>query len=60
MSSITGWTAGRYPCPWLLDRSRLIFIRPTAGDVTSAEVLASAAFWIGVWIAALVGCRGSG
>ena len=39
--------------PWL-DRSRLIFIRPSGGDVTNADVLASAAFWLGVWLAALL------
>ena len=39
--------------PWL-DASRLIFIRPVQGDVTSVEVLASAAFWIALWTAALI------
>src|SRR2546421_12445171 len=39
--------------PWL-DRSRLVFIRPLGGDVTSVELLASAAFWLGLWLAAWV------
>ena len=39
--------------PWL-DRSRLILIRPLAGDVTSLELLASAAFWLFLWISVLV------
>ena len=39
--------------PWL-DRSRLIFIRPVPGDVTSAELVASAAFWLALWLAALI------
>lgn len=39
--------------PWL-DRSHLIFIRPLPGDVTSAELLASAAFWLVLWLAALI------
>ena len=50
------WLDGRsipHVLPWL-DRSRLIFIRPGAGDVTSAELLASAAFWLALWLALLV------
>ena len=39
--------------PWL-DRSHLIFIRPLSGDVTSAELLASAMFWLVLWLAALI------
>ena len=39
--------------PWL-DRSRLVFIRPLGGDVTCVELLASAAFWLGLWLAAWV------
>ncbi len=39
--------------PWL-DRSRLIFVRPIAGDVTSAELLASAAFWLALWLSVMV------
>ncbi|HWO46234.1 MAG TPA: hypothetical protein VNO87_11760 [Methylomirabilota bacterium] len=39
--------------PWL-DGSRLIFIRPSGGDVTNVDVLASAAFWLAVWLAALL------
>jgi hypothetical protein len=39
--------------PWL-DRSRLIFVRPVAGNVTSAELLASAVAWFGLWVAVLV------
>ena len=39
--------------PWL-DRSRLIFIRPAGGDVTNLDLLASTAFWIGVWMGTLV------
>ncbi len=39
--------------PWL-DRSRLIFVRPFAGDVTSFELLASAAFWLSVWLSLFV------
>ncbi|TMG65474.1 MAG: hypothetical protein E6H82_11430 [Chloroflexi bacterium] len=39
--------------PWL-DRSRLIFIRSAGGDVTNLELLASTAFWIGVWMGTLV------
>ena len=38
--------------PWL-DPSRLIFVRPTDGDVTSFEVLASAAFWLALWLTVL-------
>lgn len=39
--------------PWL-DRSRLIFIRPLDGDVTSVELLVSAGFWVCVWLALLM------
>jgi hypothetical protein len=39
--------------PWL-DRSHLILIRPLQGDVTSGELLASAAFWLVLWLAALI------
>ena len=39
--------------PWL-DRSRLIFVRPLAGDVTSVELLASAALWVTLWLSVLV------
>ena len=39
--------------PWL-DGSRLIFVRPAGGNVTSADLLASTAFWIGVWVGALL------
>jgi len=39
--------------PWL-DRSRLIFVRPLAGDVTSVELLASAALWVTLWLSLLV------
>ena len=39
--------------PWL-DRSRLIFVRPVAGDVTRAELLASAAFWLAFWLTVMV------
>jgi len=46
------WLDGRQipaVLPWL-DRSRLIFVRPIAGDITSIELLASAAFWLGAWL----------
>jgi len=46
------WLDGRQipaVLPWL-DRSRLIFVRPAVGDVTSVELLASAAFWLGAWL----------
>jgi len=39
--------------PWL-DRSRLIFVRPLPGDVTNVELLASAAFWVALWLSVLV------
>ena len=39
--------------PWL-DRSRLIFVRPLPGDVTNVELLASAAFWVVLWLSVLV------
>jgi hypothetical protein len=39
--------------PWL-DRSRLIFIRPIDGEVTSVELLVSAAFWMALWLGLLV------
>jgi hypothetical protein len=39
--------------PWL-DRSHLILIRPMEGNVTSVDLLASAAFWLVVWVAALI------
>jgi hypothetical protein len=39
--------------PWL-DRSRLILVRPSDGDVTSVEVLASAAFWVAAWLGLMV------
>ena len=50
------WLDGRQipaVLPWL-DRSRLIFVRPFTGDVTSLELLASAAFWMGLWLSMLV------
>ena len=50
------WLDGRpipAALPWL-DRSRLIFVRPLSGDVTNLEVLASAAFWVAVWLSLLL------
>ena len=50
------WLDGRQitgVLPWL-DRSRLIFVRPQRGDVTSLELLASAIFWVMVWVGLLV------
>ena len=50
------WLDGRQipgVLPWL-DRSRLIFVRPQGGDVTSLELLASAIFWVTVWVGLLV------
>src|SRR5437879_11805622 len=50
------WLAGKQipaVLPWL-DRSRLIFVRATAGDGACPELLGAAGLWLGCWFALVV------